>query len=57
MTRGTELEESAGEVVQEKVQYSGLICNCSPKVLFEEEDDEEDDEGNCKRNQLQMSSL
>ncbi len=29
-------------------KYSGLICNCSPKRLFEEEDDEEDDGSNCK---------
>ncbi len=28
--------------------YSGLICNCSPKGSFEEVDDEEDDGSNCK---------
>ncbi len=28
--------------------YSGLICNCSPNVAFEEVDDEEDDVSNCK---------
>ncbi len=28
--------------------YSGLICNCSPRVSFEEVDDEEDDGSNCK---------
>ncbi len=28
--------------------YSGLICNCSPRASFEEVDDEEDDGSNCK---------
>ncbi len=24
--------------------YSGLICNCCPNIVFEEEDNEEDDD-------------
>ena len=37
-----------GCLLGEGNNYSGLICNCSPNVPFEEEDDEEDDVGNCK---------
>ncbi len=34
---------------RQTISYSGLICNCSPNVAFEEGDDEEEDDGsNCK---------
>ncbi len=49
-----EQEKQGGEAdeVEEKVQEGtgdrGLICNCSPIVVFEEEDDEKNDVSNCK---------
>ncbi len=33
---------------KDRKTYSGLICNCSLNIVFEEEDDEEDDGSNCK---------